>query len=76
MTNDPIARLAAADPLPAGATLDDDARERLLARALAGPPALRRPRRRLLVAAAAAAAVAVPAAEIVKQSLPLVLRAT
>ncbi|HET8606133.1 MAG TPA: hypothetical protein VFL66_03800 [Gaiellaceae bacterium] len=61
MTDTTMARLAAADPLPDGAALDEPARERLLARAVAAAPA-RRSRRRLLAVAAAAAAVAVPAA--------------
>jgi hypothetical protein len=58
MTNDPIARLAAANPLPDGAPFD--AADRVLARVLAQPR--RRPRRRVLAVAVAAAAVALPAA--------------
>lgn len=62
-----IARLAAANPLPGGATLDDPARERLLARVLLSAPARRRPSRRLVAVGVAAAAIAVPAAAFADQ---------
>ncbi len=58
-----IARLAAANPVPAGTLVHVSVRERLLASVLEEPPQHRgRVRRRTLVAALVAAAVAVPAA--------------
>ncbi|HSP70757.1 MAG TPA: hypothetical protein VLN26_00205 [Gaiellaceae bacterium] len=68
MTNDgTIARLAAANPLPDGAVLDDATRERLRARALTQAPVRRRPSRRLVAVALATTAIGVPAAAFADQ---------